>query len=161
MPDPIVFPGQTALADPINSLVQPHVQASVTSFSVPTGTSTYTPVAFTATLSSNTPSMWGAGAATRLIAPTAGVYLVHGGITWPAALSSSDARGEIRANGSSSPSPGTRVGTQRGSSGNMQTAISGTVVLAAAGYIELYLNTQSGANIPAAVTLGITRVSAT
>ncbi|MFD4320103.1 hypothetical protein [Streptomyces sp. NPDC058548] len=161
MPDPIVYAGQTAKAGPINALVQPHVQAVVASFNVPSGASTYTPVAYTSTLSGNTSSMWGAGQPTRLIAPTAGVYLIHGGVTWPGALSTADARGEIRANGSGSPSPGTRVGSQRGSAGNMQVTASGTVTLAAGGYIELYLNTQSGSTIPAAVTLGITRVSAT
>ncbi|MFE9737347.1 hypothetical protein [Streptomyces sp. NPDC006477] len=157
----IVQPGQTLLADPINALVQPHVQANVGSFSVPAGASTYTAVIFTATLSSNTASMWTAGQPTRLIAPTAGVYLVHGGIIWPAALSTSDARGEIRANGSASPSAGTRVSTQRGSAGNMQAAASGIVVLAAGGYIEIYLNHQNASAIAAAVTLGITRISAT
>lgn len=158
---PIVQPGQTVLAEPINALVQPHVQVLAGAFSVPAGASTYTACAFTSALSSNTASMWTAGAATRLIAPTAGVYLIHGGITWPAALSTSDARGEIRANGSASPSTGTRVGTQRGSSGNMQVTATGTVTLAAGGYIELYLNTQNASAISATVTLGITRISAT
>ncbi|MEU2119994.1 hypothetical protein ABZ567_31155 [Streptomyces sp. NPDC016459] len=161
MPDPIVYAGQGIRADPINALVQPHVQAHVGSFNVPTGSSTYTPAAFTTTLSSNTASMWGAGAPTRLIAPTTGVYLVHGGIIWPAALGAVDARGEIRINGSASPAPGTRVGTQRGSSGNMQVVAGGVVILNANQYIELYLNTQSGSNIAAGVTLGITRISAT
>lgn len=158
---PIVQPGQTIYSDPINGLVAPHVQATVGSFSVPAGASTYTAVVFTSTLSSNTASMWNSGAGSRLVAPTAGVYLVHGGVIWPAALSTSDARGEIRANGSASPAPGTRVGTQRGSAGNMQVTASGIVVLAAGEYIQIYLNTQNASAIAAAVTLGITRVSAT
>lgn len=161
MPDPIVQPGQTIDADDINSLVQPHVQATVGTFSIPTGASTYTPVSFTSTLSSNTASMWTVGQPTRLVAPSAGVYIVHGGVTWTATLATSDGRGEIRANGSASASAGTRVGTQRGSTGNMQSTLSGTVALAAGGYIELYLNTASGSSVPVGVTLGMTRVSAT
>ncbi|MFH9728300.1 hypothetical protein ACH4M4_35880 [Streptomyces sp. NPDC017254] len=158
---PIVQPGQTITADPINGLVQPHVQAVAGAATVPSGASTYTAVTFTSTISGNTSSMWAAGQPTRLIAPAAGVYLIHGGVTWPGALSTADARGEIRANGSASPATGTRVGSQRGSAGNMQVAATGTVVLAAGGYIELYLNTQSGSSISAVVTLGITRISAT
>lgn len=161
MPDPIGQPGQTIRADPINALVQPHVQATAGSFSVPSGASTYTAVTFASTLSGNHAGMWTAGQPTRLIAPSAGVYLLHGGMIWPGALGSFDARGEIRANASGVPATGTRVGTQRGSVGNMQAAISGTVLLAAGGYIELYLNTQAAVAITAAVTLGITRVSAT
>ncbi|MFJ3537064.1 hypothetical protein ACIPQA_16525 [Streptomyces sp. NPDC090109] len=161
MPDPIVYSGQTVKAATINDLVAPHVQVSVGAFAVPTGASTYTAVVFNTQLSGNTLSMWGAGAPTRLVAPTAGIYLVHGGITWPASLGAADARGEVRANGSASPSPGIRVGTQRGSAGNMQVAAVGTVVLAAGGYIELYLNTQSGSVITSTATLGITRVSLT
>lgn len=158
---PIVQPGQTVYSDPINALVQPHVQVSVGSFSVPSGASTYTPVAFSSTISGNTASMWSVSQPTRLIAPTAGVYLVHGGMIWAAALGAADARGEIRANGSGSPSSGTRVGTQRGSAGNMQQTATGIVVLAAGGYIELYLNTQSGSAIASTTTLGMTRISAT
>ncbi|WP_435969301.1 hypothetical protein [Streptomyces sp. Qhu_M48] len=158
---PIVQPGQTIYSDPINALVQPHVQASVGSFNVPSGGSTYTAVAFTSTLSGNTASMWSVSQPTRLIAPTAGVYLIHGGVIWAAALGAADARGEIRANGSGTPAPGTRVSTQRGSTGNMQATATGTVTLAAGGYIELYLNTQSGSTIAATTTLGITRISAT
>ncbi|GGR38011.1 hypothetical protein GCM10010497_46150 [Streptomyces cinereoruber] len=161
MPDPIAYPGQTIPAAHINSLVQPHVQALVSAFTVPTGSSTYTPVAFTGTLSGNHSGMWAPAQATRLVAPTAGVYLIHGGITWPGSLSTADARGEIRANGAGTPALGTRVGTQRGSAGNMQVTATGVVTLAAGGYIELHLNTQSGSNISAVVTLGITRISAT
>lgn len=161
MPDPVVFAGETVEADDINNLVAPHVHCHVGSFSVPSGASTYTPVAYTSTLSSNTSSMWNVGQPTRLVAPTAGVYLLHGGMLWPGTLSTFDGRGEVRANGVSTPTPGSRVGTQRGSSGNMQSTISGIVVLAAGGYIELYLNTQAGVAVAPAVTFGMTRVSLT
>ncbi|MFF0426916.1 hypothetical protein ACFYUJ_21190 [Streptomyces sp. NPDC004520] len=161
MPDPIVQPGQTVRAGPINTLVQPHVQALATAFAVPSGAGTYTACAFASTLSGNHTGMWTAGQPTRLIAPAAGVYLIHGGITWPGALGTADARGEIRIGGASTPAPGTRVGSQRGSAGNMQVTASGSVQLAAGGYIELYLNTQSASAITAVVTLGITRISAT
>ncbi|MFD8640853.1 hypothetical protein ACFV14_11145 [Streptomyces zaomyceticus] len=158
---PIVQPGQTIYSDPINALVQPHVQANVGSFSVPAGASTYTAVVFSSTISGNTASMWASGQATRLVAPTNGVYLVHGGVIWPAALATSDARGELRISGAGTPAPGTRVGTQRGSAGNMQAAASGATFLTAGQYLELYLNTQNASAIAAAVTLGITRISAT
>lgn len=161
MPDPIVQPGQTVRAGPINALVQPHVQAYVANFTLPVGASTYTAVSYTTTLSSNTPSMWNSGQPTRLVAPSAGVYLIHGGVTWTGSLGTADGRGEIRANGASGPSLGTRVGTQRGSNGNMQSTVSGIVVLAANGYIELYLNHGAAGSVSVTVTLGITRVSAT
>ncbi|MFC8267822.1 hypothetical protein ACFUIZ_19125 [Streptomyces cinereoruber] len=161
MPDPIVFAGQTIKASTINDLVSPHVQMHVGAMSVPSGASTYTSTVFTTQLSGNTIGMWSAGAPTRLVAPTAGIYLVHGGITWPASLGAADARGEIRANGSAFPAPGTRVGTQRGSNGNQQVAMSGTLVLAAGEYIEIFLNTQSGSAVTATVSLGMTRVSLT
>ncbi|MBB4987501.1 hypothetical protein [Streptomyces nymphaeiformis] len=161
MPDPIVLSGQIITPDIINGLVQPHVQVVAGAFAVPAGASTYTPVAWASTLSGNHAPMWSLAQPTRLIAPSAGVYLIHGGVTWPGALGTSDARGEIRANGSASPSLGTRVGSQRGSAGNMQAAASGTVTLTAGGYVELYLNTQAATAITATVTLGITRISAT
>ncbi|MFF5790258.1 hypothetical protein ACFY8P_35460 [Streptomyces sp. NPDC012693] len=161
MPDPVVYAGQAIREGPINAMVAPHVQAQVGSFSVPTGASTYTAAAFTTTLSGNHASMWSLAQPTRLIAPSAGVYLVHGGVIWPAALGAVDARGEIRVSGASTPAPGTRVGTQRGSGGNMQVTAVGTVTLVAGGYVEIYLNTQSGSNIAAGVTLGITRISTT
>lgn len=160
MPDPIVYPGQTIKTDAINGLVQPHVQVT-SSFSVPGGTTGYAAATFTTVLSSNTPSMWSTGQATRLIAPTAGVYLLHGGLIWTGALGTADGRGEIRANGSGVPAPGSRVGTQRGSTGNMQSTISGTVTLAANGYIEIYLNTTAPGAVAVGTTLGITRISAT
>ncbi|MFE7516131.1 hypothetical protein ACFU8I_33595 [Streptomyces sp. NPDC057540] len=161
MPDPVVLAGQTIKADAINSLVAPHVQAYNPSFSIPSGAGTYTACAYTSALSSNTPTMWTIGQPTRLIAPSPGVYLLHGGLIWTSALSTFDGRGEIRANGGASPTSGTRVGTQRGSSGNMQSTISGTVTLTAGQYIELYLNTQAGVAVAVAATLGMTRISLT
>lgn len=161
MPDPVVQPGQTITADAINSLVAPHVQVYNPSFSIPNGSSTYTACSFSSALSSNTASMWAIGQPTRLIAPTAGVYLLHGGLIWTGALGTADGRGEIRPNGLSTPATGARVGTQRGSGGNMQSTVSGSVVLAAGGYIELYLNTQAAVSVAVAATLGITRVSLT
>ncbi|MFJ3786989.1 hypothetical protein [Streptomyces sp. NPDC090093] len=159
MPDPVVLPGQTVKADAINGLVSPHVQVYSPTFSIPNGSSTYTPVTFTSPLSSNHASMWNAGQPTRLVAPTAGVYLLHGGLIWTAALGASDGRGEIRANGVAAPTSGSRVGTQRGSAGNMQSTVSGVVTLAAGGYIELYLNTQAAVAVAVAATLGMTRIS--
>ncbi|MES9804915.1 hypothetical protein [Streptomyces cinereoruber] len=160
MPTPIVYAGQVLRAATINDLVDPHVQAG-SSFVVPAGSSLYSACAFTSVLSGNEASMWSASAPTRLVAPVAGVYSVHGGITWPGTLGAADARGEIRANGASTPAPGTRIGTQRGSTGNMQVAASGALVLAAGEYIELYLNTQSASPVTATVSLGMTRVSTT
>ncbi|MFG2899520.1 hypothetical protein ACGFZH_20865 [Streptomyces zaomyceticus] len=161
MPDPVVLPGQTIKADAINSLVAPHVQVYNPTFSIPNGAGTYTACSFSSALSSNHASMWAIGQPTRLIAPTAGIYLLHGGLIWTGALSTFDGRGEIRANGSATPASGARVGTQRGSAGNMQSTISGTVTLAANGYIELYLNTQAAVAVAVASTLGITRISLT
>ncbi|MFB7029679.1 MULTISPECIES: hypothetical protein [unclassified Streptomyces] len=160
MPTPIVYAGQALRASIINDLIDPHVQA-FSSFVVPAGAGTYTPVVFTGTLSGNEASMWSAVSPTRLVAPVAGVYMVHGGIAWPNALGTADARGEIRPNSTGLASAGTRVGTQRGSAGNMQVTVSGTLVLAANEYVELFLNTQSASPITATVSLGITRVSTT
>ncbi|MYV64432.1 hypothetical protein GT043_00305 [Streptomyces sp. SID2131] len=159
MPDPVVLPGQTIKAEAINGLVAPHVQVYNPTFSIPNGTGTYTACSFSSTLSSNTPSMWASGQPTRLVAPTAGVYLLHGGLIWTAALGSTDGRGEIRANGVAAPTSGSRVGTQRGSAGNMQSTISGVVTLAAGAYIELFLNTQAAVSVAVAATLGMTRIS--
>ncbi|MGW6395402.1 hypothetical protein ACWFR1_34040 [Streptomyces sp. NPDC055103] len=161
MPDPVVLPGQTITADTINGLVAPHIQVYNPTFSIPSGGGTYTACSFSSALSSNHASMWTIGQPTRLVAPSAGVYLLHGGIIWTGALSTFDGRGEIRPNGLSTPATGARVGTQRGSGGNMQSTVSGTVTLAAGGYIELYLNTQAAVSVAVAATLGITRVSLT
>ncbi|MFB7031704.1 MULTISPECIES: hypothetical protein [unclassified Streptomyces] len=159
-PTPVAYPGQNVKAEDLNGLVQPHVQATVGSFVVPTGAALYTAVAFTGTLTGNHSGMWVPAQSTRLVAPSAGVYLVHGGATWPGALNTADARGEIRIGGGGV-APGTRVSTQRGSSGGMQSVATGTVALPAGGYIEIFFNTQSGSNITISATLGITRISAT
>ncbi|MFE5895827.1 hypothetical protein ACFQ67_00100 [Streptomyces sp. NPDC056488] len=160
MPTPIVYAGQVLRASTINDLIDPHIQAAA-SFVVPSGAGTYTACVFGSVLSGNEAGMWSAAQPTRLVAPVAGVYMVHGGIAWPNALSTADARAEIRPNGTGVAASGTRVGTQRGSAGNMQVTASGTIVMAAGEYIELFLNTQSGSAITATVTLGITRVSTT
>ncbi|MFC8491774.1 hypothetical protein ACFUJU_13425 [Streptomyces sp. NPDC057235] len=159
MPTPIVYAGQILRAGTINDLIDPHVQAQA-SFVVPSGGS-YTACIFSGTLSGNEASMWSASQPTRLVAPVAGVYMVHGGITWPGTLGAADARGEIRLNGTGSAAAGTRMGTQRGSTGAMQVTASGTIVMGAGEYLELFLNTASGSAITATVTLGITRVSTT
>ncbi|WP_329114428.1 hypothetical protein [Streptomyces sp. NBC_01353] len=135
-------------------------QVIATAFSLPSHASNYTAISWASIASSNDTSMWSSGAATRLVAPRAGTYILHGGITWPGTLGANDARTELRINGGGSTITTAKAGTQRGSTGNMQSTISGVAVFTAASqYIELVCNQNSGGSISLAATFGMTCVS--
>ncbi|MCY0930779.1 hypothetical protein OTB20_32240 [Streptomyces sp. H27-H1] len=154
------YAGQRLTADALNDMWPSSVQATTASFSVPTAPSAYTAVPFTAAAPIYPSTMWLIGAPTRLVAPTEGTYVVHGGITWPGTLSTADARGEIRFNGSGTAVTTARVQTQRGSTGGMGATMSGTVIFtAAAQYIELYVNQNSGVSVVITAAFGMTRIS--
>lgn len=160
MPNTVWFAGQRITADALNDLFPSSVQVVAPSFSQPSHASNYTVFTWASVSSATSASMWSAGTPTRLIAPTAGTYIVHGGITWPGGLSTQDARGEFRLNGSGVASTTARMATQRGSVGACQSVCSGVVVFTAAEqYVELFLNQNSGGSLSLSATLGMTRVS--
>jgi hypothetical protein len=152
--------GQTITAAALNDMFPSSVQVVTASFAVPSHASNYTAVTWTSAAPAYPASMWVAGTPTRLIAPTAGTFLVHGGATWPGGLSTADARGEIRLTGSGTASTTARVQTQRGSNGGIASVLSGVVIFTAAGqYAELFFNQNSGGSLNITATFGMTRVS--
>lgn len=152
--------GQKITASALNDMWPSTVQATTASFAVPSHASNYTAVSWSAAAPIYPSSMWVIGAPTRLVAPTEGTYLVHGGVTWPGTLSTTDARGEIRFNGSGTAVTTARVQTQRGSTGAQASTISGVVIFtAAAQYAELVFNQNSGVSVSIAGTFGMTRIS--
>lgn len=152
--------GQTIRASYLNDMWPSSVQATTASFAVPNHASNYTAVSWSAAAPIYPATMWVIGAPTRLVAPTAGTYVVHGGATWPGTLSTADARGEIRLNGSGTAATTAKVQTQRGSTGAQQSTISGVLIFtAAAQYAELVFNQNSGVSVSIAATFGMTRVS--
>lgn len=151
--------GQRLTATDLTNALPAHVGLTVPSFSLTTSPATYTAVAFTLQSSSNTTGMWSVGAATKLIAPTDGTYELEGFITWPATLSSSDGRGEFRVNGSGSAINTAKVGIVHGSTGNATGVASGTAVLSAGDYLELYANQNSGSTCLLIVALTMNRIS--
>lgn len=152
--------GQKITASALNDLFPSSVQVINLGYSQPSHASNYTALSWASVSSATSASMWSASTPTRLIAPTAGTYLVHGGITWPGGLAAQDARGEFRLNGSGTASTTARMATQRGSVGACQSVCSGVVVFtAAAQYVELYLNQNSGGALSLSATLGMTRMS--
>lgn len=160
MPNTTWLAGQRITADALNDMLPSSVQATTASFSVPNHPSTYTAVSWSAAAPIYPASMWVIGAPTRLVAPTAGTYIVHGGATWPGTLSTADARGEIRLTGSGTGATTARVQTQRGSTGGIASVCSGVVIFTAAGqYAELVLNQNSGVAVVITATFGLTRVS--
>ncbi|MFD0353520.1 hypothetical protein ACFVHW_07185 [Streptomyces sp. NPDC127110] len=135
-------------------------QVTTSSFAIPSHASNYTAVQFSSIASSNDTSMWSGGNPTRLVAPRAGTYLVHGGISWPSGLGTNDARSEFRYNGTGTTISTARVGTQTESSGNCQSTASGVIVFTTAShYVEWYCNQNSGASLNVGVTLGMTCIS--
>ncbi|MFI9005108.1 hypothetical protein [Streptomyces sp. NPDC053541] len=160
MPQTSWAAGQRITAGGLNDLIPPSIQLVQPSTSIPVGANTYTPVPFASVAQTNTPSMWSAGQPTRLVAPYAGTFLLHGFIGWPGTLGTADARGEFRTNGSATPIATAKCGTQRGSTGNMASTLSGVVIFtAAAQYVELYLNHAAAGAVAISATLGMTRVS--
>lgn len=151
--------GQRVTAGALNNALPVHCGVTVSSFSLPTSASAYTAVSFTAQSSSNTTGMWSAASPTRLVAPTAGTYDLSGVVTWPATLASSDGRGEFRVNGSATAITTGKVSIVRGSGGNATGVASGTAILAAGDYIELYVNQNSGSTCSLIIALAMTRVS--
>lgn len=152
--------GQRITAAALNDMWPSSAQVVASGFSVPSHASNYTAVTWASAAMAYPSSMWASGNPTRLIAPTAGTYIVHGGITWPGTLSTADARGELRLNGSGTAATTARVQTQRGSTGNFGATLSGTLIFTAAGqYVELYFNQASGVAVSIAATLGMTRAS--
>lgn len=151
--------GQRVTASALNNALPIHCGITVGSFSLASSASAYTAVSFTAQTSSNTTGMWSAASPTRLIAPTNGTYDISGVVTWPATLGSVDGRGEFRVNGSSTAITTGKVGIVRGSGGNATGVASGSVVLTAGGYLELYVNQNSGSTCSLIVALTLTRIS--
>ncbi|OLZ72578.1 hypothetical protein AVW11_04080 [Streptomyces amritsarensis] len=130
------------------------------SFSLGSHASNYTALSYSAISSSNNTSMWNISNPTRLVAPRAGTYIVHGGISWPSGLSTNDARAEWRLNGSGSATATARVTTQVESSGNCQAVASGVLIFTAASqYAEVHANQNSGGSLSLNVTMGMTCVS--
>lgn len=151
--------GQRLTATDLTNALPAHVGVTVPSFSLGSSSSVYTPVAFTLQSSSNTTGMWSVGAATKLFAPTDGTYDLSGFITWPATLGSADGRGEFRVNGSSSAINTAKVSITHGSTGNATGVASGTAVLSAGDYLELYTNQNSGSTCLLIVALTMNRIS--
>ncbi|MFF5445500.1 hypothetical protein [Streptomyces sp. NPDC012888] len=130
------------------------------SFALASHASNYTAISYTGISSSNDTSMWNVSNATRLVAPRAGTYLVHGGISWPSGLSTNDARGEFRLNGSGTATATARMATQQESTGNCQAVASGVLIFTAANqYAEVYVNQNSGSSLNLNVTMGMTCIS--
>lgn len=175
MPAPVVTPrtwvvGEVVTAAYMNAEIRDQftgmvgilcaTQLLAPSFSLPSHASNYTAVTWASIASSNDTSMWSSGQATRLVAPRAGTYILHGGITWPGTLGSADGRAELRVNGGGTAITTAKCGTQRGSAGNMQSTISGVAVFTAAGqYIEIHANQNSGSAVSLAATFGMTCIS--
>ncbi|MEU9861337.1 hypothetical protein AB0D99_10695 [Streptomyces sp. NPDC047971] len=175
MPAPVVTPrtwvvGEVVTAAMMNAEIRDQMtglvgilcctQVVATAFSLPSHASNYTAISWASIASSNDTSMWNSGQATRLVAPRAGTYIIHGGITWPGTLSTNDARTEIRANGSGTVLSTAKSGTQRGSTGNMQSTFSGVAIFTAASqYIEVFCNQNSGSSLSLPATFGMTCVS--
>lgn len=160
MPNTSWTAGQRITASALNDMFPSSVQAVTAGFSLTNHISTYFAVSWTSAAPIYPSSMWTVGQPTRLVAPSAGTYVVHGGITWIGTLSTADARGEIRLNGSGTAVSTARVQTQRGSNGGQASTMSGVVIFTAAGqYAELYLNQNSGSNFSVSATFGMTRVS--
>lgn len=151
--------GQRVTAGALNNALPIHCGVTASAFSLPSSASVYTAVSFTAQTSSNTTGMWALASPTRLVAPTAGTYDISGVVTWPATLSTSDGRGEFRVNGSGTAITTGKVSIVRGSGGNATGVASGSVVLAAGDYMELYVNQGSGSTCSLIVALTLTRIS--
>lgn len=152
--------GGRITASGLNDMIPPSLQLSRGSAAIATSPTTYTAVSFDTVASQNLASLWSNSQPTRIVAPYPGTFQIHGGITWPATLGTADGRAEVRFNGTGTPVATSRCGTQRGSTGNMQSTFSGVVVFTAAGqYVEIFANQNSGVSINIAVTFGMTRVS--
>lgn len=160
MPNTSWLAGQRITASGLNDLIPLSTQLYVASQSISSHASNYTAVSFTDVLSSNDSDMWSVSNPTRLVAPHAGTYQLHGILTWPSGLSSSDGRGEFRVSGSGTAITSAKVSTVRGSSGNCIGAVSGVVVFTAdSQYVEMYVNQNSGGSLNITCSLGMSRVS--
>lgn len=151
--------GQKLTATDLMAALPLHVGVTVPSFSLATAASAYTAISFTLQSSSNTTGMWSVGSPTKLFAPTDGTYDLSGFITWPATLSTADGRGEFRVNGSGSAINTAKVSITHGSTGNATGVASGTAVLSAGDYLELYVNQNSGSTTLLIVALTMNRIS--
>lgn len=138
----------------------PSVQVFTNVYSLASSAGTYSAVNFASVQYAGDLTMWSVANPSRLVAPTAGTYLVHGYVVWPGTLSASDGRTEFRLNGSGTQAPGARGSMARGSSGSAAAVLSGTLTFtAAAQYAELYLNQNSGSACSMIVGWGMTRIS--
>lgn len=119
--------------------------------------STYFALPFNTKVSSSGGTSWSAGTnPSRITVPKAGTYALSGRVIWPGALSTADARGEIRVNGTTGL---TRFSTQRASGGSMSSVCSGLEVLAAGDYVEIFFNQNIGSTLTLATQFGLHRIS--
>lgn len=151
--------GQKLTAAALNAALPIHIGVTASSFSLASNASTYFAVSFNAQSASNTTGMWSSGTPTKIFAPTAGTYSVGGFVVWPGGLSTTDGRGTFRLNGSGVDVTTAKVATQRGSTGNQTAVASGTVIMQAGDYVEMYLNQNSGSALSLIVALNISRLS--
>lgn len=158
MPNTIWLAGQRITADALNDMFLSGVQVLNSSFSLASSSSVYTAVSFSSILSATDTSMWSISNPTRLVAPHAGTFNVHGYVVWPGTLSSADGRAELRISGSGTAATGGRLNMTRGSAGNGAAVLSGQVIFtAAAQYVELVANQNSGSSNSLTVAFGMTR----
>jgi hypothetical protein len=125
--------------------------------SLASNASTYFALAFNTKVASSGGTSWSSGTnPSRITVPKAGTYAIAGRVTWPATLSTSDGRAEIRINGVAA---NTRASTVHGSTGNATGALAGYEVLNAGDYVEIWGNQSSGASAALLTHLGLHRVS--
>jgi hypothetical protein len=158
VPNTIWLAGQRITADALNDMFLSGVQVLNSAFSLASSASVYTAISFSSILGASDTSMWSISNPTRLVAPHAGTFNIHGHVVWPGTLAAADGRAELRISGSGTAAPGARLNITRGSAGNAAAALSGQVIFTAAGqYVELVANQNSGVSTSLIASLGMTR----
>lgn len=140
---------------------QPMVGLLNNSASIASHATNYFALNWAATTSSNRGGQWAIGTASRVTALLAGTYDLTGLIVWPGTLGTATARAEIRLNGSGTSSNTARFNTMFGSSGNSVSVLAGTVIFTTGGYLEVYVNQNSGSTLTGVIaSMTMRRISA-
>lgn len=139
---------------------QPMVGVINNAAAIPNNATAYAPISWASVTSSNRGGLWSAGSPTRVVAPMAGTYALQGLLIYPGSLGSAIARAEVRLNGSGVSSNTARWSTVYGSSGNASSVLSGTVIFPVAGYLEAFVNQNTGGTVTVIASMTLQRISA-
>jgi hypothetical protein len=140
---------------------QPMVGLINSNASIANHATTYFALPWAATTSSNRGGQWSSGSPTRVQGLYPGTYDLTGLLVWPGSLGGVSGRAEVRLGGTGVSSNTARFTTMQGSSGNATAVLGGTVVFTTAGYLEVYVNQNSGATVTGLVaSMTMRRISA-